>query len=169
MHTPIPATALSALALRALALRALALRALGLLALAPLLLACPGGDPDDLHLVLDRLPACGYGLAPSRPFVAEVWHRPTGEAIAHASHGGIDMGPQTLQIELFARDAPPGPYRIRLGQCPHLREDPLASVACTEPEWVWQHNRRLRPRGLGRPILVRIPELSVDCLERESF
>ena len=146
------------------------MRARGLVALVlaiagQLVLGC-GGEAGDLHVTLDRLPACGYGLAPERPFVAEVWDERDARRVAETSHGGIDMGEETLRVELYAAGVRRARYRVRLGMCPSLLERPMEALRCEDPAWVWEGRRTMRPRGVGRAHVFRLPELNVACQPR---
>ncbi len=116
-----------------------------------------------LHVIVDRLPQCEYGVGFEQPLRIDLVLR--GEVVATQFHSGIYTGEDSLKVALHAPDAAAGRYTIRFGRCPSLIDDPLASVACEDPDWVRQTRVRLTPRGIENPEIVEYYRLRARCIE----
>lgn len=134
-----------------------------------LVMSC-GSTPDpessaraDLHLVVRRLPQCDYGVGFEQPLRIQLVHG--GRVVAESFHGGTYTGEESLDVSLYALDAPPGRYLVRFGRCPSLRDDPASAVACSDPDWFRRVRVRLRPAGLANPQVVEYYRVRARCLE----
>lgn len=119
--------------------------------------------PEHLHVLVDRLPQCPYGVGYEQPLRVDLLD-PDGRVAATTYHSGTYLGEASLQVPLHAPEALPGRYTIRFGRCPSLLEDPRASVACEDPEWVSRMRRRLTPAGMANPQVVEYYRLRAECL-----
>lgn len=116
-----------------------------------------------LHVLLEPIPQCVYGIGYEQPWRIEL-DGPEGFA-GRAFTSGVFLGPNSLSVSLYDRDAPPGDYRVRIGRCPNLREQPLESVACRQVEWFKELDLgRIEPQGLAAPHVVKLPPLVARCL-----
>lgn len=139
------------------------LRALPLFAL----LSCTLGanrdaTPQHLHVIVQRLPQCDYGVGFERPLRVELLLRD--EVVATTYHSGMYTGEASLNVPLHAPDALPGRYTIRFGQCPSLLTSPLEAVACETPEWTRRTRVRLTPAGMENPQVVEYYRVRATCL-----
>ena len=119
-------------------------------------------EPEHLHVVVDRLPQCDYGVGYEQPLRIDLVHG--GEVVATTYHSGMYTGEESLRVSLHAPEALPGRYTIRFGRCPSLLDDPLASVACENPDWVRRTRARLTPSGMANPQVVEYYRLRARCL-----
>lgn len=120
-----------------------------------------------LHVVVDRLPQCGYGVGYEQPMVIEL-REAGGAVVAVADHGGLYMGDASLRVSLYAPDALAGRYEIAFGRCPSLRADPAAAVRCDPVDFFDTVRARLEPTGLEHPQIVRPFGLTARCLDQTA-
>lgn len=120
-------------------------------------------EPEHLHVVVQRLPQCEYGVGYEQPLRIEMLYR--GEVVATSWHGGTYTGEESLQVPLHVADALPGRYLIRFGRCPSLVDAPEAAVACENPDWVRRFRVRLRPAGMANPQVVEYYRVRARCLD----
>ncbi len=135
------------------------------LALAPLSCALGGRTeavPQHLHVIVERLPQCPYGVGFEQPMRVDLLLR--GDVVATTFHSGMYTGESSLEVPLHAANALPGRYTIRFGRCPSILTDPLGSVACEDPDWVRQTRVRLTPAGIENPQRVEYYRLRAACL-----
>ena len=129
--------------------------------------ACAAGSaesaPGYLHVIVERLPQCDYGIGYEQPLRIDLMLR--NDLVATQFHSGIYTGDESLEVALHAPHAVAGRYTIRFGRCPSLIEDPLGAVACEEPDWVRRTRVRLTPSGIEEPQIVEYYRLRADCLE----
>lgn len=116
-----------------------------------------------LHVIVERLPQCDYGVGFEQPLRVDLMHG--GDVVATQFHSGIYTGEDSLEVALHVPDAQAGRYTIRFGRCPSLIDDPLAAVACDDPDWVRQTRARLTPRGIENPQTVEYYRLRARCIE----
>lgn len=131
--------------------------------------SCAAGDADAepgyLHVVVERLPQCEYGIGYEQPLRIDLLLRD--ELVATQFHSGIYTGDDSLEVALHAPDAVPGRYTIRFGRCPSLIDDPMEAVACENPDWFRRTRVRLTPGGIDDPRVVEYYRVRADCLEVE--
>lgn len=134
--------------------------------LTTLLAGCGGANaPAErgwLHVVVEGLPTCPYGIGYAEPLRFELWNAQ--QAIASQMVGGMSIGESSLQVSLHVPDAPSGVYEVRIYRCPPLREAPQASVACASPPLVTTFRVRARAAGVQRPQYVTAPYFEATCL-----
>lgn len=123
----------------------------------------PDAEPEHLHVLVQRLPQCDYGVGYEQPLRIELLHH--GEVVATSWHGGTYTGEESLLVPLHAPDALPGRYTIRFGRCPSLVDDPAAAAACEDPDWFRRVRVRLRPAGMAEPQVVEYYRVRARCLE----
>lgn len=127
--------------------------------------AATDAEPDYLHVVLRRLPQCAYGVGFDRPVRVDLL---AGEhTVASAFHAGTYMGDESLDVSLYVPTAVPGRYKLRVGLCPSMSEDPEASVACEPVEWTGRTSAFLRPSGIEEPQVVEYYRWNLRCTDGE--
>jgi hypothetical protein len=145
----------------------LVLRAAGVVAAWLFLAGCPRGAApgaaDYLHVIVERLPQCDYGIGFEHPVRVDLMSQDT--VLATSYHSGIYTGEASLAVALHVPRANPGRYRIRFGQCPSLADDPAASVACSPVDWVAETSAVLTPAGIESPQIVEYYRLDALCLD----
>ena len=131
--------------------------------------ACAAGTPDGergyLHVVVERLPQCDYGIGYEQPLRIDLLLGD--ELVATQFHSGIYTGDESLEVALHAPDAVAGRYTLRFGRCPSLIDDPIAAVACAEPDWFRRKRVRLAPGGIDEPRVVEYYRVRASCLDVE--
>lgn len=115
-----------------------------------------------LHVQVDRLPQCEYGVGYENPWIVEL--RLDDTVVARSDHAGVYLGDASLVVGLYAPQAIEGRYDIVFLRCPSLRSDPRAALLCESPEQVHSMRARLTPRGLENPERVRLFGLRETCL-----
>ena len=140
-------------------------RLLALVLLAPLACASQrsGGEPQHLHVIVDRLPQCEYGVGYEQPLRIDLVH--DGEVLATSFHSGMYTGEDSLRVPLHVPEAHAGRYRIRFGRCPSLVTDPTAAVACESPDWFKTLRTRLQPSGITEPQVVEYYRVRARCMD----
>ena len=137
------------------------------LATAILCVGCPRGaapaGADYLHVVVERLPQCDYGIGFDRPLRVDLLSQEV--VLATSYHSGIYTGEASLAVALHVPRANAGRYRIRFGRCPALVDDPASAVACTPVEWVTETTAVLTPAGIESPQIVEYYRLDAMCLD----
>jgi hypothetical protein len=116
-----------------------------------------------LHVQVDRLPQCAYGVGYEHPWIVEL--RVDGTRVAAADHAGVYLGDNSLVVGLYAPMAYEGRYDLAFLRCPSLRDDPAAALRCETPEQVHSMRVRFTPRGLENPERVRLFGLREMCLD----
>ncbi len=124
----------------------------------------PGQAP--LHVVLDRLPQCAYGIGLSRPVRIEL--RQAGRVVTSTMSSGISTDIESLRVSLYAPMAEAGLYEIHVGLCPPLQGDAAATLACDNVEWLEVVRARLRPEGYESPQTVHPRRLRMECLDGQT-
>ena len=139
-------------------------------AIAALLLASCGSaryaedaTPEHLHVIIDRLPQCDYGVGYEQPLRIELLDRDG--VVASTYHSGLYTGERSIQPALHVANALPGRYRIRFGRCPSLVDDPAAAATCEDPRWFRTVRTRLRPQGIDSPVVVNYYRVRARCLD----
>jgi hypothetical protein len=113
-----------------------------------------------LHVIVDRLPQCPYGIPFERPMVIELlWDD---VLVASADSAGTSNDVESLRVALHVPQAQPGRYTLRIGLCPSL-SDPQAALACESPEWISERDVRLAPAGIEAPITVHPGTIRTVC------
>lgn len=113
-----------------------------------------------LHVIVDRLPQCPYGIPFERPMVIELlWDD---VLVASADSAGTSNDVESLRVALHVPQAQSGRYTLRIGQCPSL-SDPQAALACESPEWVSERTVRLVPAGIDAPVTVHPGTIRTVC------
>ncbi len=134
-----------------------------------LLCACASGSSSApaergyLHVLVRGLPQCAYGIGYERPLRIELSDRDRALATAYTS--GIYVGDESLQVSLYVEDAEAARYRIRVGACPSLLDEPQASVQCDDVDWRRSVVLPLVPRGIDTPEVVDVQGLRARCLD----
>ncbi len=119
--------------------------------------------PGDVALGVSGLRECDYGVGWERPMVVEL-RTMDEELVARSHHSGMNTGPESRHVWLYARNATPGRYRLHFGFCPALRRDPAASAACEEIEWFRRRSVTVLARGLDQPQVIHVPLEEPRCM-----
>lgn len=141
------------------------------LAIATLSACLPSACADEpeqapLHVVLDRLPQCAYGIGLARPVRIEL--RQAGRLVTAAMTSGISTDVESLRVSLYAPMAQAGLYEVHIGLCPPLRDDAAATLACDDVEWIEVVRARLRPEGYESPQTIHPRRLRMECLDGQT-
>jgi hypothetical protein len=120
-------------------------------------------DVGYLHVLVDRLPQCEYGVGFEHPWVLEL--RDGDDVLARTDHGGVYLGSSSILASLYVPEARAGRYELVIERCPSLLDDPRAAVACAQPEVVARERVSVSPRGLAHPEVVRLFGLRERCLD----
>lgn len=121
-------------------------------------------EPQWLHVVVDQIPQCGYGVGYARPLRVDLTYQ--SEPLASVFHAGVYTGEESLRLSLHVPAAAAGRYRLRYGLCPDPIESPGASVRCAEVDWLRDQRVRLAPAGPESPEYVRPRQLEIQCADR---
>lgn len=122
--------------------------------------------PDYLHVIVKRLPQCEYGFGYEQPMRIDLVSRDV--VLATSYHSGLYFGEESLWVALHVPRAYPGRYEVRFGACPSLLDDPVASAACEDVEWVSHTTATLTPSGIDNPQIVEHYRVRATCLEPEA-
>jgi hypothetical protein len=118
-----------------------------------------------LHVIVDRLPQCPYGVPFERPMVIELlWDN---LLVASADSAGTSNDIESLRVALHVPQAQPGRYTLRVGLCPSL-SDPQAALACSAPEWISERTVHLVPAGMHAPVTVNPGIIRTVCRDGSS-
>ncbi len=138
------------------------------LSLGAIALACAPravGPPAYLHVIVQRLPQCDYGIGFEQPLRIDLLRRR--QVLATSWHSGVNTGESSLDVPFHVEEALPGRYTIRFGRCPSLIDDPAGAAACEDVDWVARHRVRLVPRGARAteaPVSARDQHVGASAL-----